>query len=122
MSSMRKLVSIILLYLLSLSFSYSQTNVVTGTVLSSENSAPLNAVTVRVKGKTKGVITNAEGKYSINAGAADVIEFISVGYRKEERFGRIWTRCCARRCSTPTAARCALMPFLADWMRARVSV
>ena len=82
---MRKLVSIILLYLLSLSFSYSQTNVVTGTVLSSENSAPLNAVTVRVKGKTKGVITNAEGKYSINAGAADVIEFISVGYRKEER-------------------------------------
>ncbi|MCU7694693.1 SusC/RagA family TonB-linked outer membrane protein [Haoranjiania flava] len=64
---------------------FSQSNTITGTVMNSENNTPLSSVTVRVKGKSTGVITNTNGRYSINASPTDVLEFISIGYNTVER-------------------------------------
>lgn len=52
---------------------------VTGTVLDEENN-PVNGATVLVKGTSKATVTNASGKFSINAAGTDVLVFSSIGF------------------------------------------
>ena len=63
----------------------SQTKTVTGTVYSSPDNTPMPSVTVQVKGRTTGVITDEAGKYSISATSNDVLQFIYVDYQTEEK-------------------------------------
>ena len=79
---MKKVLTVIMLFIAGVG--YSQTKTVTGTVTNEKNE-PVEAVSVQVKGKTTGVITNANGHYSISANNNDVLEFIYVGYATVER-------------------------------------
>lgn len=46
-----------------------------------DQGAPLSGVSVIVKGTRKGTITNAEGAFTIDANAGDVLEFSIVGFK-----------------------------------------
>ena len=56
---------------------------ITGTV-NGEDGKPLYGVTVKVKGTLKAVITDLDGKYSIQAESTDVLEFTFIGLTKQE--------------------------------------
>lgn len=62
-----------------------QTNVVTGTVVSASDNAPMPGVTVALKGKTKGTVTDADGKFSINAESTDILLFSFIGFETFEQ-------------------------------------
>jgi TonB-linked SusC/RagA family outer membrane protein len=57
---------------------------VSGTVTSAEDGRPIQGVNVIVKGTTTGTITAANGRYSVNAGAADTLIFRFLGYAQQE--------------------------------------
>ena len=61
-----------------------QENVVTGTVVSATDDTPLPGVTVTLKGKTRGTVTDAEGHYSILAASSDVLVFTFIGMETQE--------------------------------------
>ena len=57
---------------------------VKGTVRDAESGAPLAGVNVVVKGTTKGVTTDSDGKYSINAAVGNVLIFSYLGHIAQE--------------------------------------
>ncbi|MES2277492.1 MAG: TonB-dependent receptor [Bacteroidota bacterium] len=72
-----------LLFLFSDSAFGQQDGKVTGRVTDDQNQ-PIPGVVVLIKGTQKGGSTNANGDYSINASAGDVLVFKSVGYETQE--------------------------------------
>lgn len=65
--------------------SYSQqTQRVSGTI-SDSTSQGIPNVSVKVKGRATGVVSNSSGTYSISANNGDILEFSSVGFSTEER-------------------------------------
>ncbi|MEJ7736915.1 MAG: SusC/RagA family TonB-linked outer membrane protein [Chitinophagaceae bacterium] len=56
---------------------------VRGTV-SNEAGKPMQGVSILVKGTNKGTSTKADGSFTINANAGDMLEFTFVGYQKRE--------------------------------------
>lgn len=68
-----------LLLAFSMQFSFAQEKTISGTV--TESGLPLPGATVLVKGTSKGVSTDFDGKYSIQAKAGDVLEFSYVGMK-----------------------------------------
>jgi len=72
--------------LLTTSFSYSQSKkvIIKGIVVDSISLASLPNITVQVKGKTNGTISNANGSFIIEALDVDTLIFSSIGYRKLE--------------------------------------
>jgi len=80
---MKKLVNIFLLNLcLCLSYAYGQDVRITGKVTDAEN-AVLPGVNVLVSGTSQGTVTDAEGKYAINAPATGSLVFSFIGYVSE---------------------------------------
>jgi TonB-linked SusC/RagA family outer membrane protein len=77
-----------LVLVLQFATAFAQNTQIKGTV-TDETNTPLPGVTVKVKGKSTGVTTNADGLYTINiSGPADVLVFSSVGsIAKEETVG-----------------------------------
>ncbi|TXD85357.1 SusC/RagA family TonB-linked outer membrane protein [Subsaximicrobium wynnwilliamsii] len=67
-----------------MSFSYAQEKTVTGTVTTSEDGLPLPGASVIVKGTTRGVQTDFDGRYSITANTGDVLVFSYVGTKTAE--------------------------------------
>lgn len=67
-------------------FVWAQTRKITGHVLSDSAKAPLNGVSVTVKGTSTSTSTNAEGAYSINIPNRNnvVLVFSYVGYKRQE--------------------------------------
>ncbi|MEH0158295.1 SusC/RagA family TonB-linked outer membrane protein [Limibacter armeniacum] len=62
---------------------YAQEQTVTGTV--SDEQGPLPGVTVQIKGTSKGVVTNIEGKYTISVPSSEtVLIYNFVGYTDKE--------------------------------------
>jgi TonB-linked SusC/RagA family outer membrane protein len=57
---------------------------VTGTVTSSRDGAPLIGATVMVQGTTTGAFTDDQGNYSVRAGADAVLMFSFVGHARQE--------------------------------------
>ncbi|MEJ7739210.1 MAG: TonB-dependent receptor [Chitinophagaceae bacterium] len=53
---------------------------VTGTITNAQTGEPLAGATVAIKGKRRAVITNNEGKFSIDGEPGDVLVISSVGY------------------------------------------
>ncbi len=72
-----------LLVALSLQFSFAQEKTVSGTV--TDASGPVPGVNVIIKGTKKGVQTNIDGKYTINAKQGDVLVFSFVGVSDVEK-------------------------------------
>jgi TonB-linked SusC/RagA family outer membrane protein len=62
-------------------FSFAQEKTVTGTV--TDGKLPLPDANVVIKGTTKGVMADADGKYAVKAKAGDVLEFSFQGYDKK---------------------------------------
>jgi len=58
-------------------------NSLTGTVTSKSDGLPLPGVNVAIKTTQKGVVTDFDGKYSIDVKQGDVIEFSSIGFKTE---------------------------------------
>jgi iron complex outermembrane recepter protein len=68
--------------LLFLTFStFAQQNI-TGKI-TDNNDAPLSGVSVKVKGTSRGAVTNSAGEFSIQAGSNDVLEISIIGYKKQ---------------------------------------
>jgi TonB-linked SusC/RagA family outer membrane protein len=61
-----------------------QTNSISGTVSGSDNT-PLPGVTVALKGKSSGTVTDSNGKFTIKAEASDVLLFSFIGFETQER-------------------------------------
>ena len=61
-----------------------QTQVVTGRVTSSTEPDGLPGVNVVVKGTSQGVITDMEGRFSLEVEPAAVLIFSFVGYKSQE--------------------------------------
>lgn len=57
---------------------------VSGVVRDAATQTPMAGVNVMVRGTTRGTTTDAEGRYSIEAGIGDVLVFSFIGYKKHE--------------------------------------
>jgi TonB-linked SusC/RagA family outer membrane protein len=72
-----------MLFLLVTYLALAQTKPISGRILADDGS-PLAGVTVRVKGTSRSVQTDASGNYTINAQQGDVIQFSFVGFDLRE--------------------------------------
>lgn len=77
-------VGIFLSFLLMSISAWSQTKSITGTVISGEDNKPLSKVSVQVKGKTGGTVTNENGEFKISVSDQDVLVFSFSGYTPDE--------------------------------------
>lgn len=57
---------------------------VTGTIVNAESKEGMSAVTVSVKGTSRGTITDANGKYSIRASKEEILVFSFIGMQRQE--------------------------------------
>lgn len=74
-----------LLFLVSLQGVFAQTRILTGTVTSSEDKAPIPGVTVVVKSTTIGTTSNADGKYVLTVPEKyNILVFSYVGMKTQE--------------------------------------
>ncbi|HRQ52537.1 MAG TPA: carboxypeptidase-like regulatory domain-containing protein, partial [Agriterribacter sp.] len=64
-------------------FGHAQSMKISGQVIS-EQGTPLQGVSVTVKGRTTGVSTDAEGNFTLDAAAGDILVISSVGYNNAE--------------------------------------
>lgn len=61
-----------------------QTIKITGTVSSSDDGSTLPGVSVKIKGTTRGTITDTEGKFNINSTPGEILVFSFIGYLERE--------------------------------------
>ena len=63
-----------------------------GMVTEATTNEPLPGVTVRVKGKDTGTVTDMDGKYSIKANKGNILVFSTIGKKQNRgnRFGFLW--------------------------------
>jgi Ca-activated chloride channel homolog len=82
---MKKIGISLMILLTLLSFNRVQDVIITGTVTSSEDNAPLPGVSVLLKGTTKGTSTDAKGNYSITVPSLKgTLVFSFVGFQSKE--------------------------------------
>ncbi|MBS2099370.1 TonB-dependent receptor [Carboxylicivirga linearis] len=71
--------------MLSSTIAYGQeTQTITGTVLSESDNTPIPGTNVFVKGTTRGVITDMDGNYSIQASSNETLVFSFIGFQTQE--------------------------------------
>jgi len=63
---------------------YAQEKTITGQVTSSTDGMGLPSVNVVIKGTSKGVSTDFDGNYSIEASEGDVLEFSFIGFKTKD--------------------------------------
>ncbi len=81
---MKKYLYILILLIGGTSAVYSQVITITGVVTSFEDKSTLPGVAVVIKGTTKGVVTDYDGNYSIEASVNDILEFSFIGMEIQE--------------------------------------
>ncbi|MGK7394661.1 MAG: SusC/RagA family TonB-linked outer membrane protein [Candidatus Cyclobacteriaceae bacterium M3_2C_046] len=81
---MKKLILLVLIFLVLQQVLLAQKRNISGLVKSMEDDQALPGVNVVIKGTTQGTVTNLEGQYQIEAGTDDILVFSSVGYTSEE--------------------------------------
>ena len=64
--------------------SFGQSRSLKGTVTSAEEKSGVPGVTIRVKGSSKGTLTDAQGAYSIAVSGNEVLQFSMIGYTSKE--------------------------------------
>ncbi|MGF7214791.1 TonB-linked SusC/RagA family outer membrane protein [Spirosoma lacussanchae] len=80
---MQKFIGLVVVYLLLGSRLLAQTATISGTVRS-DNQEPLPGANVVLKGQNKGASTDGTGRYSIQAGAGQVLVISAIGYKTTE--------------------------------------
>jgi len=63
--------------------SYAQNKKIAGKVISADDGGPLPGVSVVIQGTTQGVLTDADGNFSIPAQVGQTLVFTSVGFNKQ---------------------------------------
>ena len=63
---------------------FAQQITVTGKVTSATDGLPLPGISVRIKGKSGGTTTNAQGNYALETGSQDILVFSSIGMTTKE--------------------------------------
>jgi TonB-linked SusC/RagA family outer membrane protein len=81
---MKKIILIPLFLLLMVQFAFSQSGKITGKVTNSVDGNPIPGVNVVVDGSKKGVSTDFEGSYTINAGSGSTLSFSFLGYETQK--------------------------------------
>lgn len=83
---MKKVVFLTMLLCWITSIAWSQTRTITGRVQSTETNAALEGVSITVKGSSKGIVTNAEGKFqlAIPSKGTSVLVVNHIGYASQE--------------------------------------
>jgi TonB-linked SusC/RagA family outer membrane protein len=79
-----KSLQILMLLLISGLAGIAQTKKITGAVFSAADDKPLQGASVNVKGSSAGTVTDAEGKFSVNAVPGQTLVFSHVGFRNKE--------------------------------------
>ncbi|MXV16091.1 SusC/RagA family TonB-linked outer membrane protein [Hufsiella ginkgonis] len=81
----QKLLTLFFLSLLTVGYAFAQNRTITGTVIGKDDGLPLPGVSVRLKGTTTGVQTNADGKYQLALPAGNgTLTFTYIGYATQE--------------------------------------
>jgi TonB-linked SusC/RagA family outer membrane protein len=80
----KTLLSFFLLSIIALNCAYAQSKKITGKVLGADDGQPIPGVSVSVKGTTKGVLTDPDGKFAIEAANGTVLKFSFIGYATVE--------------------------------------
>ncbi|MFV0591578.1 MAG: SusC/RagA family TonB-linked outer membrane protein [Draconibacterium sp.] len=85
---MKKVITLMCLVLLAILIippgALAQARTITGTVVEAETLVPLPGVSIVVQGTTKGTMTNADGKYTIDASDGQILQFSFIGYASKE--------------------------------------
>src|SRR4051812_45430049 len=76
----QKLLIILLLGFAVLTNAFAQERKITGRVISADDSQSLPGVSVKIKGTTKGVLTDGDGNFSISANTGQTLVFSFIGY------------------------------------------
>ena len=76
----KELLMIFVLSCITLSSVFAQNRKITGRVTGAGDGAPLPGVSVSVKGTTRGVITNTDGKFALIASTGETLQFTFIGY------------------------------------------
>ena len=63
---------------------HAQNGSLKGTVVSSEDNAAIPGVTIRVKGKSTGVISDDKGQFTLTAPANSILQFSMIGYSAKD--------------------------------------
>nr|HMQ43482.1 carboxypeptidase-like regulatory domain-containing protein [Mariniflexile sp.] len=77
---MKAKIILLLFFLFSVS-GFAQNLTVSGVITSAEDGMPVPGVNVIVKGTTRGVSTDFDGKYTIQVSTGEVLEFSSIGLK-----------------------------------------
>lgn len=81
----RLLLSCVVMVLLCCIAATAQVKKIMGKVTDQSTGQPVEGVSIVVKGKTKGTITDANGNFIMNANMGDILVFSSLGYAKQEQ-------------------------------------
>ncbi|UTA69297.1 TonB-dependent receptor [Emticicia sp. 21SJ11W-3] len=81
---MKNIFTCIISLLLFSAGAFAQKSVIKGKVTDAENQKPLIGVSVFLKGKVSGTITNAEGNFELNASLPATLVISMVGYERQE--------------------------------------
>ncbi|QKJ28919.1 SusC/RagA family TonB-linked outer membrane protein [Mucilaginibacter mali] len=79
----QRLLFILLLGFALMTNAFAQERKITGRVLSADDSQPLPGVSVKIKGTTKGVLTDGDGNFSISASNGQTLVFSFIGYNEQ---------------------------------------
>ena len=80
MKSLFQRISFLMLLLFCATLTYAQNNTVSGRVVDSQGE-PVIGASVVVKGQSKGVVTDADGNFTIDAAKGETLQFSYIGYR-----------------------------------------
>lgn len=81
---MKKISFLFLMLLSCCTFLYAQQISITGTITDKALNEPITGAGVSVKGTTNGIVTDLDGKFSLNVSKGDVLVISFIGYITQE--------------------------------------
>ena len=81
---MKKILTIVSILFIGITTSFAQTVKISGKVTSADDKEELAGASVLIKGTTTGVITDVNGRYSIDASRTDILVFSYIGFDSQE--------------------------------------
>lgn len=76
--------ALFILFAFSSNTANAQANPLKGTVVSTEDNAAIPGVNIRIKGRASGVVSDANGQFSITVPANSILQFSMIGYASKE--------------------------------------